>query len=328
LGDVQIGLLPTTVIGSYPRPEWLKESIKMYTEGKINANQLKERMDDAALLVIKEHELAGVDIITDGEMRRDEMVEYFAERLQGFKFYGDVRVWGTAHYRKPAVVGRITYVAPLLLDEFEFTRSATNHRVKITITGPYTLTDWCYNEYYSTKTELAFDLARAVNQELLALQRAGADFIQIDEPALPTHPGEVEWAKDVFNEAVRGLSAKTAVHVCYGDYTRILPYADDFNTSQFALEFANRGFKDLELFRKFDYNKEIGLGVIDVHNQRVETPDEVASAIRRALEFFEPNRIYVNPDCGLKLLPKAVAFKKLSSMVKGASIVRAELLKR
>ncbi|MEM0121361.1 MAG: methionine synthase [Thermoprotei archaeon] len=321
-------VLPTTVIGSYPRPEWLKESIRMYNEGKITESQLKQRFDDAALLVIKEHELAGVDIITDGEVRRDEMVEYFAERLRGFKFYGDVRVWGTAHYRKPAVVGKVEYVTPLLLDEFTFTKSSTTKSIKITITGPYTLTDWCYNEYYPTKMELAFDLAKAVNRELLALQRAGAEFIQIDEPALPTHEGELEWAKDVFNEAVRGLHAKTAVHVCYGDYKRLLPYTNEFNTSQFALEFANRGFEDLELFKKFDYKKEIGFGVIDVHNPRVETPEEVASSLRRALEVFDPERVYVNPDCGLKLLPKDVAYKKLKVMVEGASIVRRELLKR
>lgn len=328
MGDPSVNtLLPTTVIGSYPRPEWLKESIRMYNEGKITESQLKQRFDDAVLLVIKEHELAGVDIITDGEMRRDEMVEYFAERLDGFKFYGDVRVWGTAHYRKPAVVGKIRYVAPLLLEEFAFTRRSTTKRLKITITGPYTLTDWCYNEYYSTKQELAFDLARAVNQEVLALQRAGADFIQIDEPALPTHEGELEWAKDVFNEAVRGVGVKTAIHVCYGDYTRILPYVDEFNTSQFALEFANRGFKDLELFKRFDYNKEIGFGVIDVHNPRVESPEEVASALRKALEVFDQEMVYVNPDCGLKLLPKDVAFKKLKAMVDGTSMVRRELLK-
>jgi 5-methyltetrahydropteroyltriglutamate--homocysteine methyltransferase len=316
------------VIGSYPRPEWLRESLKMFREGKLSQKQLNQRMDDAALLVIKEHELAGVDIITDGEVRRDEMVEYFAERLKGFRFYGDVRVWGTAHYRKPAVTGKVEYRSPLLLDEFRFNRGATSKRIKITITGPYTLTDWCYNEFYKTKRELVLDLARAINQELKVLQEAGADFIQIDEPALSTHEEEAELAKDAFNVAVDGITVKTAIHVCYGDYSKILPYLNEFNTSQFALEFANRRFQNLELFGNHDFRKEIGLGVIDVHNSRVETPEEVESAIQKALNVFDETKVYVNPDCGLKLLPKEVAYLKLRSMVQGTRAVRMKITKR
>ncbi|MCL5788720.1 MAG: methionine synthase [Candidatus Marsarchaeota archaeon] len=321
-------LLPTTVIGSYPRPNWLKHALSLYRRGKIGESELESAMDDACKLVLKEHELAGVDIVTDGEMRRDEMVEFFAERLEGYRFYGDVRVWGTAHYNKPAAIAPIRYKAPMLVSEFSFARSCTSKRVKATITGPYTLADWSYNEYYGSKREFVMELAHVVRQELRNLVSAGADFVQVDEPALPTHVNEIELAKDGFNEAVRGVDAKTAVHVCYGDYSVMLPYLNEFNTSQFALEFANRRFSDLELFKQSDFKKELGFGVIDVHNRRVETQEEVEHGIKLCLNYLEPDKVYVNPDCGLKLLPKEIAFQKLVAMVNGTQKVRSQLTRR
>ncbi|MEM3671053.1 MAG: methionine synthase [Thermoprotei archaeon] len=320
--------LPTTVIGSYPRPVWLREAISRSQKGLMSHDELGNYLDDASMLVLKEHEKAGVDIVTDGEMRRDEMVEYFAERISGFRFYGDVRVWGTAHYNKPAVVQKVEYKEPMLVSEFKFMRESTAKPVKVTITGPYTLADWSYNEHYSSKDDLVLDLARVVNKELLNLQQAGAEFIQVDEPALPTHVNEIEMAKRGFNEAVRGITAKTAVHVCYGDYSVMLPYLNEFNTSQFALEFANRRFADIKLFKNFGFSKELGFGVIDVHSRSVESPEQVQGAIELVLEYFEPEKIYINPDCGLKLLPRKTAYQKLVSMVKGTQAVREKLAKR
>lgn len=326
--EYRLPVLPTTVIGSYPRPKWLRAAIKMYRRGRLGEEELREAMDDAVVAVLKDHELAGVDIPSDGEQRRDEMVEYFAERIGGFKFYGPVRVWGNAYFRKPAVVAPLRYERPIVVEEFEYLRGVSySEVVKVTITGPYTIADWSFNEYYRSKEELVRELARIVNAELKALERTGAVFVQVDEPALPTHEDEVEWAVKAVNEAFRGVRLKLGMHICYGAYERILPYIDKLDVSQFALEFANRGFKDLELLKEYGFDKELGFGVVDVHNRRVESPEEVASAIRKALKILPPEKLYINPDCGLKLLPRRIAREKLRSMVEGARIVRKELKK-
>ena len=321
-------VLPTTVIGSYPRPRWLRRILKLYRSGKLDERCVKEALDDAVTSIVREQEAAGVDIPSDGEQRRDEMVEYFAERIEGFKFYGPVRVWGNAYFNKPAVVGELRYKGPMVLDEYLFLRRvSTRPMVKVTITGPYTIADWSFNEYYPSKEDLVKDLAKIINRELRELERAGATYVQIDEPALPTHEEEVEWAVETINEALRGVNLKLGMHVCYGDYSRILPYVDKLNVGQLALEFANRRFKDLRLLEEYGFDKELGLGVIDVHNRRVESPEEVAEAIRKALKIVPPEKLYINPDCGLKLLPREIARKKLVAMVEGTRIVRKELQK-
>ncbi len=324
---MELPVLPTTVIGSYPRPKWLREIIKGFNAGRYDRETLNEAFDDAVVAVLKDHEEAGVDIPSDGEMRRDEMVEYFAERIGGFKFYGPVRVWGNNFFRKPAVVSKLTYVKPIIVDEFLFARKWTSRQIiKVTITGPYTLADWSFNEYYHTKEELAFELAAIINNEIKKLEEAGGMFVQVDEPALTTHPAEMEWAVQAINKAVEGVNIKVGLHVCYSNYSILRPYFEVLKVSQFALEFANRGFRDLEVVKGL--NKELGFGVVDVHNRRVEDPEEVSKAILKVMTYVEPELIYVNPDCGLKLLPRSVAKAKLSTMVKGVELARKELAKK
>ncbi len=326
MDELRLPVLPTTVIGSYPRPRWLREIIRLWRAGRVKEKHLREAFDDAVVAVVRDQEEAGVDIPSDGEQRRDEMVEYFAERIEGFRFYGPVRVWGNAYYRKPAVVGPLKYKGAIVVEEFDFLRRVSySPVVKVTITGPYTIADWSFNEYYSSKEELAFELARIINRELKALEEAGASYIQIDEPALPTHPDEVEWAVMAVNEALRGVNVKLGMHICYGDYWRIAPYFEELRVSQFALEFANRGFKDLGIAEAIPEDKELGFGVIDVHSRRVESVEEVAAALRKILKILPPQRIYVNPDCGLKLLPRRIAKRKMEVMVKATKIVRGEL---
>lgn len=324
---VELPVLPTSVIGSYPRPKWLREFIAGYREGRYKEEQMREAFDDAVIAVLNDHREAGVDIPTDGEMRRDEMVEYFAERIEGFRFYGPVRVWGNNYFRKPAVVSKLRYGGPMIVDEFLFTRKvAYSEVVKVTITGPYTIADWSFNEYYPSKEDLTFEIARIINREIKALEEAGAIYVQVDEPALTTHPEEIEWAVEAVNEAVRGVNIKVGLHVCYSDYGILRPYYDRLNVSQFALEFANRGFRDLDVLKGL--NKELGFGVVDVHSRRVETPEEVAAAIRKVMEFMSPECLFINPDCGLKLLPRKIARQKLKAMVEGARIVRKELRRK
>lgn len=324
---MNLPVLPTTVIGSYPRPKWLREIIKGFKAGRYDADALKEALDDAVIVVLRDHEEVGVDIPSDGEMRRDEMVEYFAERIGGFKFYGPVRVWGNNFFRKPAVVSKLSYVKPIVVDEFLFAKRNTPRQViKVTITGPYTIADWSFNEYYDSKEELAFELAAIINSEIRKLEEVGATFVQVDEPALTTHPNEMEWAVQAINKTVEGVSIKVGLHVCYSNYDILKPYFEVLKVSQYALEFANRGFRDLEVVRGL--SKELGFGVVDVHSRRVEEPEEVAKAIFKVMTYVDPEHIYVNPDCGLKLLPRSVAKAKLSSMVKGVEVVRKELSKK
>ncbi|MEM1619676.1 MAG: methionine synthase [Fervidicoccaceae archaeon] len=325
---MELPILPTTVVGSYPRPAWLKRMLKLRRYGKVDEDQLLEALDDAVVAAVREQELAGIDIPSDGEQRRDEMVEYFAERIGGFKFYGPVRVWNNNFFNKPAVVSKLEYKQPIVLEEyFYLKRISTRPIVKVTITGPYTIADWSFNEYYETKEELVRELSKIIKAEISALADHGAVFIQIDEPALTTHPNEVEWAIELIDEMANGVNAKIALHVCYSDYNLLTPHVDRLkNISQLVLEFANRGFRDLAMLRGF--SKELGFGVVDVHSKRVEEPEEIARALRKAMEYVPPDMIYVNPDCGLKLLPRRVARAKLESMVAGVSLVRAELRAR
>lgn len=321
---VELPILPTTVIGSYPRPKWLREFIKGYREGKYKEDQLKEAFNDAVIAVVHDQESVGIDIPTDGEQRRDEMVEYFAERIEGFVFYGPVRVWGNNYFRKPAVVTKLRYKGPIVVNEYLFLRRVSKAKVvKVTITGPYTIADWSFNEYYRSKDELASELAKIINIEIKKLEEAGALYVQIDEPALTTHPDEMDWAVDIINEVVKGINIKIGLHVCYSNYRVLKPYFDELKVSQLALEFANRGFRDLKLLKNL--NKELGFGVIDVHSRMIEKPNDIIKAINKVLRYIEPECLYINPDCGLKLLPRAIAKKKLEVMVESVKHLRKKL---
>jgi 5-methyltetrahydropteroyltriglutamate--homocysteine methyltransferase len=325
----KLPLLPTSVIGSYPRPKWLKEAIRLHKAGKLGDEELQEAFNDAVVIVLHDHFKAGVDVPTDGEVRRDEMVEFFAERIKGFRFYGPVRVWGTAYYRKPSVVSKIEYGKPMLVDEFNFAKSVSyTENLKVTITGPYTIAEWSYNEYYKNKRDLVFDLAKIINQEIRNLTEAGAKIIQIDEPALHTRKEDVKWGIDAVNEAIKGINAKLIMHICYGDYTIVAPYLNEIKVDQINFALKIYDYKPLELLKKYGYDKEIGAGVIDVHSKRVETPEEVAKDINKVLSYFPVEKVWINPDCGLKLLSRKIAYQKLLSMVEGTKIVREELKKK
>jgi 5-methyltetrahydropteroyltriglutamate--homocysteine methyltransferase len=326
--EIVLPILPTSVIGSYPKPWWLRKVRRLWEMGKADDDDLMEAENDAVIAVVREQELAGIDIPSDGEQRREEMVEYFAERLGGFKFYGPVRVWGNNYFNKPAVVDKIVYKEPITLSEYLFLRKVSTRRiVKVTITGPYTIADWSFNEYYVTKEELVKELSSIINKELKMLADNGALFIQIDEPALTTHPDEVEWALELIDRTADNINAKIGLHVCYSNYRLLMPHLDNLrNISQLLLEFANRRFTDLDILK--DFPLEIGLGVIDVHSKRIESPEEVSLAIKKALNYIDADRIYINPDCGLKLMPREIARLKMEIMVKGTMIVREELKKR
>jgi 5-methyltetrahydropteroyltriglutamate--homocysteine methyltransferase len=327
-------MLPTTVVGSYSMPGWLERLKTEYFARRISKRDLDEIHDTAVKAAIKDQEIAGIDIITDGEMRRDNMIDYFAERLPGVQIDHASKKFHYDFYDSK-VLGKLP-VAPLgLLDDFKFLRANTDREAKFCVTGPHSLAKRIRNEYYPSEAEFALDLARVMNPELKALAKAGARHIQIDEPCYSGFPEDLSWAVKALNALVDGVDAKIGVHICYGNrygkpswegsYKYLLPGILEAKVQQLTLEFARRGGEDLEVLRELPKRFELGVGVIDVKTQAVETPEQVAERLRRALEIIPVERIFVLPDCGCLHLARDVAFAKLSAMVEGTKIVRKEM---
>jgi 5-methyltetrahydropteroyltriglutamate--homocysteine methyltransferase len=326
--------LPTTVVGSYSMPGWLERLKTEYFARRISRHELDEIHDAAVKAAIKDQEVCGLDIITDGELRRDNMIDYFAERLPGVqtdhtskKFYYD--------FYDSVVRGKLPMASLRLADDFRFLTAFTDRSTKFCVTGPHTLVKRIKDEHYKNEEAFAMDLARVMNMELKELARAGARYIQIDEPYYSGFPEDLQWGVRVLNTLVEGVDAKIALHVCYGNrygkpswagnYRYLFPTILEANIQQLTLEFARRGGEDLELFKEYPNKFELGVGVIDVKSHEVETPDIVAERLRKALKFVPAERIVVLPDCGLLHLPQEVAFAKLRTMVQGTKIIRKEL---
>jgi 5-methyltetrahydropteroyltriglutamate--homocysteine methyltransferase len=321
--------LLTTVVGSYPKPTWLHRARDLHEddESGFDDEQFQEAKDDASRLVTEEHERAGIDVVVDGEMRRNEMVEYFAHRIDGYEFNGPVKVWGHNYFDKPSVVDEVAYDEEWLVSEYEFTAGVADSPVKVPITGPYTLARWSFNEVYEDEETLAYDLADLVNEEIEALVEAGARYIQIDEPALATTPDD----HAIVGECLERITAdvpddvRLGLHVCYGDYSRIYPEMLEFPVDEFDVELCNGDYEQLDVFKEPPFTEDLALGVVDAHDAEVESVPEIKENIKRGLEIVPPERLTVSPDCGLKLLPREVAYEKMANLVTAAREVEAEL---
>jgi 5-methyltetrahydropteroyltriglutamate--homocysteine methyltransferase len=321
--------LLTTVVGSYPKPKWLNRAKELHEDDDrdFDDEHLQEALDDAARLITHEHERAGLDVVCDGEMRRNEMVEYFADRIPGYEFNGPVKVWGHNYFDKPSVADEVSYDEPWLVDEFEFTAGATTRPVKVPITGPYTLASWSFNEHYDSEAELAYELANLVNEEIERLVDAGCRYIQIDEPALATTPDDHAIVGECLEHIADGIpeDVRLGLHVCYGDYSRIYPEILDMPVHEYDLELANGDYEQLDVFTADEFTKDLALGVVDVHTTDVESVEQIKENIKKGFEIVPPERLTVSPDCGVKLLPREVAYQKLENMVQAAREVEAEL---
>jgi len=321
--------LLTSVVGSYPKPKWLNRAKELYEddEADFDEDNWKEAKDDAALVITNEHERAGLDTVVDGEMRRNEMVEFFAHRIDGYEFNGPVKVWGHNYFDKPSVVSEVEYDENWLVDEYEFTASATDRPVKVPITGPYTLASWAFNEAYEDDAELAYALADLVNEEIEKLVDAGARYIQIDEPALATTPDDHAIVGEALERIVADIpeEVRIGLHVCYGDYSRIYPEILEFPVDEFDLELANGDYEQLDVFKDPEFTADLALGVVDVHVAEVESVEQIEENIKKGLEVVPPEQLVVSPDCGLKLLPREVAYGKMENMVQAARNVEADL---
>ncbi|WP_253736698.1 methionine synthase [Halohasta salina] len=321
--------LLTTVVGSYPKPKWLNRADELVDdeESKFDEDDLKEAHDDAARVITHEHERCGLDTVVDGEVRRNEMVEFFADRIDGYEFNGPVKVWGHNYFDKPSVSAEVSYDEPWLVEEFEFTDSVATHPVKVPITGPYTLGNWAFNEAYDTEEELVYELADLVNIEVERLVEAGAKYIQIDEPALATTPDDHAIVGEALDRIVSGIpeEVRIGLHVCYGDYSRIYPELNDYPIDEFDIELCNGGYEQIDVLTEPEFVPDLALGVVDVHTAEVETVEEIKENIKQGLKVVPPERLTISPDCGLKLLPRDVAYGKMENMVQATREVEAEL---
>jgi 5-methyltetrahydropteroyltriglutamate--homocysteine methyltransferase len=337
-------LLPTTLVGSYPQPDWLIDRQKLAGRfpPRVRAKELwrvapewlEQAQDDATILAIRDQERTGLDIITDGEARRESYSNRFATALEGV----DIDHPGTALDRSghpnpvPRVTSKIRRRHPVEVRDLQFLRANTSRKIKITIPGAFTMAQQAQNEFYKSEEELALDYAAAVNEEIKDLFAAGADIVQMDEPYMQARSEKArQYGVRVLQRALDGVSGTTAVHLCFG-YAAIIherPSGYSFlaelaeaPVDQISIETAQSSL-DCSILQKLR-GKTIILGVLDLSTTQVETPDIVAARIRRALPFVSLDRLVVAPDCGMKYLPRDVAFKKLQAMVEGAKLVRAE----
>jgi 5-methyltetrahydropteroyltriglutamate--homocysteine methyltransferase len=337
-------LFPTCLVGSYPQPEWLIDRPKLSKQVPrlrmrdlwlIDEAHLEAAQDDATLLAIRDQERAGLDIVTDGEQRRESYSNRFATALDGV----DIDNPGTTLNRSgkpipvPRITGKITRRRPVEVRDVELLRANTDRRIKATVPGPFTMAMQAQDDFYGDPVAMAMDYAAAVNDEIKDLFRAGADVVQVDEPWMQQHPGKAkQYGVKVLNRALDGVTGTVAVHLCFG-YAAVvhekpagysfLAELDASKATQVSIEAAQPKL-DLEVLERLP-TKDIILGVIDLSDMTIETPATVADRIRRALPHVPAERIIVAPDCGMKYLPRAVAFAKMKAMVDGAAIVRREL---
>jgi 5-methyltetrahydropteroyltriglutamate--homocysteine methyltransferase len=338
-------LLPTTVVGSYPQPDWLVDRallakgvprVNMHQLWRIPAAHLHEAQDDATRLAIRDMERAGIDIITDGEIRRESYSNYFVSALDGVDADNPATILNARGRptEVPRVHAAIRRRGPVAVRDLQFLRANTDRRIKITLPGPFTMAQQAHSEFYKDKEAMAMAFAEAVNAEVLDLQAAGADVIQIDEPWLRNDPEAAkQFAVKAINRALKDVTATKVVHLCFG-YAAVVPgqkptgYAfltqlADSTADQISIECAQPAL-DLGMLKDLS-NKTILLGVIDLGSPHIESAQEIAGRIRNGLKHVSAERLIPAPDCGMKYLPRDVAFGKLKAMAEGAAIVRAEL---
>jgi 5-methyltetrahydropteroyltriglutamate--homocysteine methyltransferase len=336
-------VIPTTVVGSYPQPDWLVDRsllagkvprVRMPEIWRVEKTFLEQAQDDATLLAIRDMERAGIDIITDGEMRRESYSNRFATELEGI----DIERPGTTINRTgatsvvPRVAGPIRRRDATEVRDVQFLRANTNRKIKITLPGPFTMAQQAQDDYYKDEEALALAFAAAVNEELRDLKAAGADVLQIDEPWLQARPERAaRYGVKAINRALQGIPGPTVVHMCFGYAAAVkdkptgysfLPELEDTTASQISIEAAQ---PKLDLGVLKELNKTLLVGVIDLGSSRVETAQEVAARIRAALKYVPAERLVAAPDCGMKYLTRDAAFGKLKALAEGAALVRREL---
>ena len=339
-------LLPTTVVGSYPQPDWLVDRAmlsksvprtRMHAMWRLPEEHLEEAQDDATIVAIRDMERAGIDIVTDGEIRRESYSNRFATALEGVDADNPAIIVARNGNKTPVprVVGPIKRTSPVERRDMEFLRKNTDRSAKITLPGPFTMSQQAKNEFYKDDEELAMAFAEAVNAEARDLQKAGADVIQLDEPWVRNNPDLARrYAVKAINRALEGITVPTVVHLCFG-YAAVVPGSTkpagysflaelaDTRAEQISIEAAQPKL-DLGVLRDLS-GKKIMLGVLDLGNPDIESVEVVSDRIRNGLKYVPADRLVPAPDCGMKYMPRATAFGKLKAMADAAARVRKEL---
>lgn len=337
-------LLPTSTAGSLPKPSWLAEPEQLWSAWKLSEQALVDGKHDALRVTLHEQQLAGVDIVSDGEQTRQHFVTTFIEHLAGVDFENrkTVRIRNRYDASVPSVIGPVSRKAPVFVDDAKFLRAQTDKPIKWALPGPMTMIDTLYDEHYKSREKLAWEFAEILNQEARELAAAGVNIIQFDEPAFNVFFDEVnDWGIACLERAIEGLSCETAVHICYGygikantdwkktlgsewrQYEEVFPKLQQSNIDIISLECHNSRvpIELLALIR----GKKVMVGAIDVATNEIETPEEVANTLREALTYVDADKLYPSTNCGLAPLSREVARGKLSALAAGAAIVRAEL---
>lgn len=334
----RLPLLPTTVVGSYPVPEWMERLKSDYFRGRMSMAHLRDVHETAIKAALRDQELAGVDVVSDGELRRDNDIDYFLARTPGIDIADTAKDFYFDYYDAglSAPLPETFTAPPLgLAQDYAFTAAQTSAPIKFSFTGPFSLARRMRNDAYSDHRDLVLAMARMLNAEAGALAAQGAELLQIDEPFLAGYPNQVATAVEAINIVTKGVDVTWALHVCYGNryarplweghYDFLFPAVLDTAVDQLALEFARKGYEDLPVVCEAGWDRDLGLGVLDVKSNEVEDSELVAARIRGALELVPADRLVLNPDCGLRNLSGPVARAKLAAMVQGAAAVRQEL---
>ncbi|MFN3649724.1 MAG: methionine synthase [Armatimonadota bacterium] len=338
--DVQLPLLYTSTVGSYAPPSWFCAAVEAIERGEFGPTDREETYDDATRIAIRDQEEAGVDLITEGEMRRVDFNLGFYGRLEGLQQLPPQRTKGPDGHDmrdRYVVVDRITAPRGLgIVEELRFASRHTDRPLKVTCPGPYTLAGRPQGgQFYADRYAVARDMADIINAELKKCVEAGATWIQLDEPSAAVYPDNPQAFVDLIARAVDGVDARLGMHMCFGnfrgravgkrEYSPLFPHILECPIHQFVLEYASREMSEIDLWQRFPSDKELAIGVVDVKNYYIETPEDVAERIRTALRYVSAEKLSVVPDCGFSQTARWASYKKLVAMVKGAEIVRQEL---
>ena len=322
---LDLPILPTTSVGSFPKPPELLDARARARRGEITAQELDAEARKATEFWIRQQEEIGVDILVDGEMYRGDMVAFFAEHLKGFREGGLVRAYGNRYYHKPVINGAVHWTGAITVEWWKYAQSLTTRPVKGMLTGAYTIMDWSFIEHYPGRRAAAIAIARELRKEVEALVSAGCKIIQIDEPALSVRPGEFAVALEALRIVTEKLPAYFIIHLCYGAVESIYPGMLDLPVHNFDLEMANNGPALLDLFSANPFTGDISVGVADVHTSKAPTPDLVRKRLKKALTVFKPEQVWVDPDCGLKTRTVDEAISHLRAIQEAVEAVREDL---
>ena len=313
--DLNLPFFPTTSVGSFPKPKYLAEARSKFYKKEISRSELLELEERATREFVELQNRVGLDVLVDGEAERGDMATFFAERLGGFEISEPVRSYGNRFYKKPRIVGEIEFREPMTKHFFEYAQKLTDKPVKGMLTGPYTMMDWSFNEHYSSREDVVRAFAKVLRAEAIELQKAGCKIIQVDEPALSVRSDEIELAAEGLKLVLDGLEMYSITHICYGAFEHLAPKIYLLPVDQIDLEFAGRDFELLEQLRGHEFPQDVGLGVYDVHTHKIASREKISEYLEKALTFFRPEQIWVDPDCGLKTRTLPESEEGLAEMV-------------